>query len=143
MLLAPSEHRVNNRDKTHAQFRNGILAPRRQFRVDSLDYQAVIYQFFELDVKHTRRGFWQRFVQFARTHGVVAQLVQNTGFPLGINQTDGQPERTIQINRYLSFVHSFKICCKVTAFLRIMQVYTQIFQYMNNFSVLVYMVILL
>jgi len=143
MLLAPSEHRVNNRDKTHAQFRNGILAPRRQFRVDSLDYQAVIYQFFELDVKHTRRGFRQRFMQFARTHGAVAQLIQDAGFPFGVNQTDSKPQWAIQINGYLSFVHKFKICCKDTAFFRITQVYTQIIPYPNNFSVLAYMVILL
>lgn len=143
MLLSPNEHGVNNRNERHAQFGNGVLAAWRQFGIDGFDDQPVVHQFFELYIQHSRRGLRQRLVQFTRTHGTVAQLIQDAGFPFGVNQTDSKPQWAIQINGYLSFVHKFKICCKDTAFFRITQVYTQIIPYPNNFSVLVYMVILL
>ena len=106
MFLAPGYHRVDERDERQAQFGNGILAAWWQFGIDRFEYQPVVHQFFELQIEHARSGFRQSFVQLAWTQVMMPQLIQDAGFPLGTNEAERQPKRTVQINRNLSFVHT-------------------------------------
>ena len=117
---SPRNHRVDDRQQRSPQLRQRILRTGRQFGIDGLGDQAVLDQLPELKVQHPRCGFGQLPVQFARAQRPVAQLVQNTGLPFRVHQAHGQPQRAIQIDGYLSFVHGCMVsACKDRDNLRI------------------------
>ena len=105
IFFSPPNHSINNGNQRHSQRSDSILRTRRQFWENGFRHQPVLHQFLQLHIKHTRRGFGEYLVQFARAQGTVAQFVQDAGLPLGINQAHGQPQGAIQIDGYLSFVH--------------------------------------
>lgn len=79
--VAPLYHRIDDWNQRLPQFRNRVLRAGRQFRIDGLGHEAVLYQSLQLQVKYTGRGFGEYPVQLARAERPVPQLVQNAGLP--------------------------------------------------------------
>ena len=106
VFRTPLEHGIDDGNQGHAQRCDGVLRPRRQLGIDGLFDQAILDQLLQLQVEHPRSRLGQRLVQFTGAHRPMPEFVQDTRFPLRVDQTHGQPQGTIQIDRYFTLIHN-------------------------------------